>query len=177
MSECRFFGTKGDAGAVYKRIASGNARAVDERPVGAAAILDRRSISLDCDAGMLPRHALRVDPDGARRVTSDDVLPLGERKRRFLPAQPPLELVLFRGSGHGAGMADLGAEQVAAARHRGDIGGSLRVVAENTPDLGDGVADVRFVDEHIRPDAILKRCLADDCRPVLYEDLEQIERL
>ena len=72
---------------------------------------------------------------------------------------------------------DVAREGVAEAVNRAQQAGRLRVVADRGPDLGREPGEARVRDEAVRPEPLVDLLLGDGPRPLLEQQLEELERL
>src|SRR5688572_33221315 len=76
--EDRLGGSEGHGHSGTELDGSGEPLAVDERAIGAAEILDRRSVVAHGDPRVAPRDVGRVEPHRAIHGPADEVLAVGE---------------------------------------------------------------------------------------------------
>jgi hypothetical protein len=154
-------------------------RVLNERAVLASEVLnDNRVVSPDdSDAGMTPRHAGSIQPDGALWIAANGIVPILEHDHALVPHQPESNGRSLSKRRAIRPLYGLAAECIANRVNRADEFRVQPGVLERAPDLRDQHIQVRVHDVGIRPDPSMEVGFVQHPRPMLDQRSQQIERL
>jgi hypothetical protein len=161
--------------AVAEIDACADARAADERAVGALQIFDRGGTSANHEPGVPARDAGDVHPDPAAGVAAENRL--AGRQHHGLVADDQPEAGVGDRRSRFFRIFYIGDERVAPPVRGPDEPRRVGRIAQRTPDLGDDDRQAGVRDMGIGPDACRDRLLVDHVRPMLEQELQHLEGL